>query len=152
MLKTACGMVAAKRVAGSTEGATAGIPERWVSILSGELEWPALWGMYAAISEGRMYHSSSVWYESFVHLLSGQVLATRMIINGVVLYLLLGRADHPSAFGVHRPRTLNFEQDGIEKFAELSWANPSFNHFIRFSRVGKYDGPPPDWPAWAREG
>jgi hypothetical protein len=152
MLKTTCGMVAAGQVTRDGVRVEPYIPEIWTSILMGKAEWPPLWGFYSAVPMGATYHSSSFSYRTMSRPETGHVLAAEMILNGVALYLLLGRPDVPSAWGVYRPRTLVFEQGSVEKFIEISWRNPGFNNYLRITRVGKYDGPPPDWPHWAREG
>jgi hypothetical protein len=152
MLKTVCGMVAARAVArgGVRSGAT--IPDTWVSILAGEQDWPRLWGMYVAVPTGVTYHYSSFGFKPFTHPDTRQVLAAELTINGFVFYVVLGRPDTPSAWGRYRPRTLIFERDGVEKFIELSWSDPRPQQYIKFSRGASYSGPPPDWPDWAREG
>lgn len=152
MLKTTCGMVAAKQTARDGVNYNSDISEVWVSILSGQASWPALWGLYAAVPTGVAYHSSSFSFRPFTHPGTGRVLATEMILNGMMFYLLLGRPDSPSAWGVYRPRTLILEQDAVQKFIEISWLDTRYDEYIRFSRVGKYDGPPPDWAPWAQEG
>ena len=152
LLKTTCGMVAAGQVARDGVRLEPYIPEIWTSILTGKAEWPPLWGFYAAVPMSATYHSSSFSYRPMSHPEMGHVLAVEMILNGVALYLLLGRPDIPARWGVYRPRTLVFEQGSVEKFIEISWRNSGFNNYLRFTRVGKYDGPPPDWPLWARDG
>ena len=109
-------------------------------------------GSLAAVPAGVTFHSSSFSFRPMTHPVTGRVLAVELIFNGVVLHLLLGCPDVPSAWGIYRPRTLIFEQHAVEKFIEISWTKPEFNEYIRFSRVGKYDGPPPNWPRWARNG
>lgn len=152
MLKTVCGMVAAQAVARDGVQLEATIPDSWVSILTGEQDWPRLWGMYVAVPKGIAYHYSSFWFKPFLHPDTGQVMAAELTINGIVCYLLLGRPDRPSAWGIHRPRTFIFERDGVEKFIEVSWRDPRLQQYLTFSRGPSYSGPPPDWPDWAREG
>ncbi len=152
MLKTTCGMVAAGQTARDGTSLNSDIPEAWVSILSGQTRWPALWGLYVAVPTDVVYHSVSFSFRPFTHPKTGQVLATEMILNGVTFYLVLGQPDAPSGWGIYRPRTLVFEQSAVEKFIEISWRDSRFSEYIRFSRVGKYDGPPPGWPLWAQEG
>lgn len=150
MLKTVCGMVAAKAVARSGVPSGATIPDAWVSILAGEQDWPRLWGMYVAVPTGATYHYPSFGFKPFSHPETAQVLAAELTINGFEFYVLLGRPDTPSAWGRYRPRTLIFERDGVEKFIEMS-CDLRHQHYLSYSSIGSYRGPP-DWPEWAREG
>ena len=152
MLKTTCGMVAAGQTARDGTSHKTDIPEVWVLIMAGQARWPALWGLYVAVPTDVAYHSVSFSFRPFTHLKTEQILATEIILNGVTFYLVLGQPDTPSDWGIYRPRTLVFEQSAIEKFIEISWQDSRFSTYIRFSRAGKYDGSPPDWPLWAQEG
>jgi hypothetical protein len=152
MLKTVCSTVAAKQAGRGGVALDAEISEKWVSILLGDEDWPPGWGLYVAPPAGKMYHSSSFSFMPLTRSDTGQVVAAQLILNGVAFYLMLGRPDDPTAWGVYRPRTLIFEQHAVEKFIEISWLDDTYDRQIRFSRVGKYDGPPLDWPLWAREG
>jgi hypothetical protein len=152
MLKTVCSMVGGKQVGRGGVARDTEISEKWVSILLEDEDWPPGGGFYAALPSGATYHSSSFSFMPLTHSATGQVVAAQLILNGVSFYLMLGRPDDPTAFGVYRPRTLIFEQHAVEKFIEISWLDDTYEQHIRFSRVGKYDGPPPDWPLWAREG
>lgn len=153
MLKTVCGMVAARAVARNGERSRATVPDIWVSILAGEVDWPRNWGMYAAAPPGGVtYHYSSFGFQPFLHPETGQVLAATLTINNFTFHLILGHPDAPSAVGVYRPRTLIFEREGVEKFIEISWNDPRLQRYVTLTRSGSYSGPPPDWPEWAREG
>jgi hypothetical protein len=152
MLKTVCSMVAGRQTARGGTALNAEISTKWVSILSGDEDWPPAWGLYVALPVGPMYHSSSYSFMPLTRSDTAQVVAAQLILNGLAFYLMLGRPDDPTAWGVYRPRTLIFEQGGVEKFVEISWVDDIYDRQIKFSRIGKYDGPPPDWPLWAREG
>lgn len=152
MLKTVCGIVAAKAVARGGVRSNATVSDTWVSILAGERDWPRLWGIYVAVPTGVAFHYESFSFKPFSHPETEQVLAAELTINNFVFYILLGRPDSTSAWGTYRPRTLIFERDGVQKFIEMSWCDPRLQRYVAFSRYGSYSGPPPGWPDWAREG
>jgi hypothetical protein len=152
MLKTVCGMAAAGQLARGGDKLKLDVPDPWVSILSGESDWPPMWGLYAAHPAGVAYHSSSFLVEPITGRDTEEILAVRMAMNGVTFHLLLGRPDNPAVFGIYRPRTLIFRQDEIQKFAEISWHNNRFQQYLMLTRVGTYDGPSPAWPYWAQGG
>lgn len=152
MLKTVCGVAAAGLVVDDGVRLKHDIPEFWPYILFGDGDWPYQWGLYASVSEGVVHHSSSFWYRPIDNADTGKIAAAQLIMNGVSFTLMLCHPKDPSAWGIYRPRTLIFEQGGIEKFVEICWIDGRFDTGIRFSRTGKRDGPPPNWPEWAQRG
>jgi hypothetical protein len=143
MLKTVCSMVAGKQAGRGGVPLDAEISENWISILLGDEDWPSGWGLYTALPSGVAYHSVSFSFMPVTRTDTGQVVAAELILNGVAFYLVLGRPDDPTVWGVYRPRALIFEQLGVEKFIEISWLDDTYDQHIRFSRIGKYDGTPP---------
>jgi hypothetical protein len=146
LLKTLCSMVAGKQASRGGAPLDTKIPEKWVSILLGDEDWPPGWGLYTAPPSGVAYHSVSFSFMPVTRTDTGQGVAAELILNGIVFYLMLGRPDDPTAWGVYRPRTLIFEQHGVEKCIEISWLDDTYDQHLRFSRIGKYNGPPPNWP------
>lgn len=152
MLKTVCGMVAANQVAQQRIPLSIDIPVNWIQLLTGAVQWPPNWGLYITIPKKQTYHSISFEFIPKTHPETNQVLAADFVFHGLQFSLLLGTPDHPSAWGVYRPRTLIFRKDGVEKMIEVSWLDPSYNSYAEFTRTGTYAGEPPDWPEWARSG
>ncbi|MFB2839256.1 hypothetical protein ACE1CA_32600 [Aerosakkonemataceae cyanobacterium BLCC-F167] len=50
----------------------------------------------------------------------------------------------------YRPRTLQFTRGFVEKIIEITWLDQKYESFVKFNRIGTYDGDPPNWPEWAR--
>lgn len=150
MLKTVCGMVSSGQVAFGRVVESRQMAQVWVDVLYGACPWPEGWGLYFGGSD-RMYHSSSFSFLPMSQPASGRVMAADLEINGMRFRLALGKPDDPARFGTFRPRSLIFEQDGVKKYIELSWQDQNLQQLALLSRTGIYQGPPPDWPQWARE-
>lgn len=151
MLKTICGMAAAKQIARNKQALASPISRQLLEMLLGAREWPRFWGLYVKIPDGRIYHSTSFAFQPRTHPETNEVKAAEFVFHGFQFSLLLGNPKHPEAWGIHRPRTLYFTDGSIEKVIEVCWTQPKHTSFIKFERQGTYDGAPPDWPRWARE-
>jgi hypothetical protein len=152
MLKTVCGMVAAKQVSQDGNPVASKILETWPELLVDTTKWPPAWGLYATLPDKQIYHSRSFAFVAKTRPDNYNVLAAEFVLHGIQFSLVLGKPNQPAARGIYRPRTLRFSNDAVEKLIEISWESSIYNEYLLFTRVGKYDGPPSDWPEWARNG
>jgi hypothetical protein len=145
MLKTVCGIVASRHVAGGRIVRNGIVSAAWVDVLFGKRPWQTPLGMYAAPE--KMYHSSSFSFQPQTLPKTGEVILAEMRLNGFGFLLLLTKTDNPATLGLHRPRTVIFKQGAVVKFLELSWQDFRYRNFVEFTRAGTYDGPSPAWPS-----
>ena len=150
LLKTACGMLSAGKFGVDGEAISQPLPEKWVRILWSLKNWPKYWGLCIPIKK-IAYHSDRLSVVPLTNPKNNEVLAVKLEINGLPINLVLSTLDNPEALGTYRLQTLVFHQKGINKYLELSWQNPEHNDYVLFDRQTPYDGPPPDWPEWAKE-
>jgi hypothetical protein len=145
MLKCLLGLTFSKNFSGCMK------PE-CVDVLYGRAEWPPGWGLYLALtSPTTLYHSDSLWIETGMGD-DGIIRAASFIIRGLPFLFSMGRPDNPEAVGVWRPSRLVAEDGRVEKIIEFSWCVPNSGQTLSISRKGSYDGLPPDWEAWERNG
>jgi hypothetical protein len=141
LLKVTCGLVAAGAIGDED------VPDRWKGMLAGG-EWPEGWGMYLGGPDSTpQVLAREVLIETKVQASTKRILAVRFSMFGVVVWLLLGRPDHPQAFGVHRPRGIIFHGPNGERRVEFAWPVPS-DQAVIYTRVGGHAGYPPHWHGW----
>ena len=140
LLKVLCGLTAGPGV-GNGE-----VSEKWKPLLLGEA-WPDGWGLYIPGLSGPRVLAQELSVETRVHPETGVILAAQFSVAGVVLWLLLGRPDHPSAFGNYRPRGLIFQHLREEKRVELVWPFET-NVAVYYRKIGSNDLAPPQWDGW----
>jgi hypothetical protein len=145
MLKCVLGLAVSKNIAGCVK------PE-CADVLYGRVEWPPGWGLYLALTAPTtLYHSDSLVIEPGMGA-DGIIRKANFIIRGLPFVLSMGRPDNPEAVGAWRPFRLIAEDGRVEKIIEFSWGVPNSGQTLRITRRGSYDGPPPDWAAWERNG
>jgi len=124
-----------------------------VDLLFANIPWPEGWGLYFSDSSAKpIHHSASFLIETRVDLARGLVLAADFVIRGVPFTLCLGKPDNPASFGLFRPEAIVFRHGQCEKVLVLSWLGGPMSPVILLERSGTYDGPPPDWKEWERNG
>jgi len=144
MLKTTCGLVKGGHLGKDGIPLKAEVKDIWIDILYGKISWPNSWGLYVSTSTETIHHSKLFGFLPMTHPTTHELIAVDMLINNFKFYLLLGNPDNPAAVGIHRPRTLIFKQNNVQKYIELSWQDKSLDKFILFERKGTYDGKPPN--------
>jgi hypothetical protein len=145
MLKCALGLVFSKSIAGCLK------PE-CVDVLYGRVEWPPGWGLYLGLTAPTtLYHSDSLVIEPGMGA-DGIIRRINFIIRGLPFVLSMGLPDNPEAVGAWRPLRLIAEDGRVEKIIEFSWGVPHSSQTLRITRRGSYDGPPPNWATWERNG
>ncbi len=124
-----------------------------VDILFGRSAWPAGWGLYFSDTQDNpIYHTNSLLIEILVAPDIGLLLAARFYIQGLPFVLVLGKPDNPRSAGVWRPCEVAFKSPTSEKKIVFSWDAERCGGPIELTCVGRYDGPPPIWKKWEREG
>jgi len=151
MLKTTLGMIAARQIRTKTNVALPEINSVFIDILYGRSEFPEKAGMYFTPTE-TTHHIPSFSFLPKTHPQTGAVLAAELTFNNFIFNLLLATPDYPEHWGIHRPRTLIFRDEGkrVDKTIEISWASQEYQQFALLKRRGTYDGYPPNYPDWAR--
>lgn len=145
MLKCLLGMTAS----GSLK-ATAHLKPECLSLLFNNMEWPEGWGLYFKIPNQPIYHSGSFLIETKINPANGLILAAEFYIRGMPFTLCMGRPDNPRSFGIHRPKEIIFESSACKKILKLAWP-AAYGESVTLSRVGTYDGPPPNWKEWEKK-
>jgi hypothetical protein len=115
--------------------------------------WPEAWGLYwRAEPSSRVYHSHSLAIETVLHPTNRVILLATFTIRGLPLALCLGKPVDKNAFGIWRPPAIVFRGPSQEKRLILQWDGKHATDAIFLDRAGTYDGPPPNWKHWEREG
>ena len=124
-----------------------------IDLLFGNINWPEGWGLYFRVfADAPLYHSDSLLIETQVDLARQLILAARFTIRGLPMVLCLGKPDIPENMGMFHPEAIIFRSGTCEKVLALSWASGPKSAAILLERVGTYDGPPPNWQEWERNG
>jgi hypothetical protein len=146
MLKAALGGVESDNLGGT-------LKIECLDILFGRQPWPTTWGLYFEGHLGATFHhSDSFILETLWDEATQRILAVRFVVRGFPFCLLLGVPDDPSKVGAHRPGTIVFARGKRERRAVLTWTARPQAPSVRMERTGSYDGAPPTWEDWAREG
>lgn len=147
MVKSLLGMSASKNLK-STK-----LKPECLDLLFANIEWPEGWGLYfSATSAKPMHHSASFLIETRVEPSQELIFAADFVIRGVPFLLCLGRPDNPASFGLFRPEAIVFKHEQCEKVLVLSWLGGPQSGVVLLNRAGTYDGAPPDWKEWERNG
>lgn len=145
LLKAMIGGISSRNITGS-------LPEHCVDLLYGISPWPAGTGLYLRATTGNtIYHSDSFQFQVTHIEQTGQVAIFDFVIRGLPLRLVLAEPAIRLENGIYRPRRLVFSRDTHARTLEMSWADPLLDATVPLFRQRSYDGPPPDWPAWARK-
>lgn len=124
-----------------------------VDLLFANIDWPEGWGLYFSASSAKpIHHSASFLIETLVDAARGVILAAKFVIRGVPFVLCLGKPDNPASFGLFRPEAIVFRNGQCEKVLALSWLKGPKSPVILLERSGTYDGAPPEWKEWERNG
>lgn len=106
--------------------------------------WPLGWGLYVAIPQTEIYHSSSFELTPLSNPTTNELLALNIKFNGIEMNFLMGKPNHVSAFGVHRPGQLTFEKMGVKSNIIFNWPKQKIGQSITYSYAGSYSGTSPD--------
>ena len=124
-----------------------------VDLLFANIGWPEGWGLYLSASPAKpIHHSASFLIEPRVDPARGLILAANFVIRGVPFVLCLGKPDNPASFGLFRPEAIVFRHGQCEKVLVLSWLGGPKSPVVLLERAGSYDGAPPEWKEWERNG
>lgn len=147
MVKCLLGLTVSKNISSTIQ-----VPE-CVNLLFANMEWPEGWGMYFSASPGKLiHHSASFAIETRVDPSRNLILAADFVIRGIPFVLCLGKPDNPSGVGLLRPEAIVLRHGQCEKVLVLSWLGGPRNPAVLLERSGTYDGQPPDWKEWERNG
>jgi hypothetical protein len=85
--------------------------------------WPENWGLYISLSSKSKVLATEFGVETLVNPNTNKTCAAKFRVTGVDFNLLVGRPDHPSAWGIFHPQGLIFRREHDEKRIQLRWAN-----------------------------
>lgn len=124
-----------------------------LDILFGRKSWPGGWGLYTAASLGdTVYHSNSLLIESLINPTNKMLTAARFFIRGIPFLLFLGKPNNPKKIGLRRPGKIIFESLKCTKTLKLSWGPTHQGKSLKLTRRGTYEGNPPNWKEWEKNG
>lgn len=103
--------------------------------------------MYVAQPAGPQVLVKEVYIETKVHPVTGHILVASFRLAGVAFYLLLGRPDHPQAFGIHRPRGIIFRLPDEGRDVEFLWPFHTEAAVI-YTKLDQTGAEPPHWADW----
>lgn len=147
MLKCLLGLTASKNLMTTT------LKPECMDLLFGDIDWPEGWGLYfSALVAAPIYHSSSFLIETQVDPARQLILAATFAIRGLPFMLCLGKPDTPEKIGMFYPEAIVFRSATCEKVLALSWVGGPKSPAILLERSGTYNGPPPNWREWERNG
>jgi hypothetical protein len=150
MLKTVCGMVASGQLAMQGKKKDVPLKREWVDILYNNHSWPEHWGMYFKDPEHKTISKfKSISVQPLTG--AGELKAAEFSINEFKFYLVLGKPDHPRAWGRYRPRTMIFSQNGVKKYIEICGQNNAYQNYVDLKRIGTTASEPPDWEQWMKQ-
>lgn len=130
-----------------------GLKAECVDLLYGRMEWPENWGLYFQSTAGQpIYHSGSFLIETRIDPAKGLILAVEFVIRGLPFLLCLGKPSNPELLGVWRPAAITFKSSTCEKTLSLSWDGDKHGAPVGLKRIGVYEGPPPNWKEWEKNG
>jgi hypothetical protein len=150
MLKTVCAMVASSQLATQGQKNEVQLKKKWVDILYDNHSWPEYWGIYFKIPADK---TISKWKSISIQPVTeaGELKAAEFSINEFKFYLILGKPDNRRAWGIYRPRTIIFSQNGVKKYIEICWQNNAYQNYVDLTRVGTTASKPPDWKEWMKQ-
>lgn len=146
MLKCIVGLSASKNVTSHPK------PE-CIDLLFGRMDWPEHWGLYFSMGASTpIYHTDSLLIETRIDANRSLMLAADFFIQGFPFTLLMGEPSDPKAFGIWRPGHLVFQSPAATQTIRLAWQRDGSSELVSLTRTGTYDGHPPNWKDWERDG
>jgi hypothetical protein len=145
MLKCLLGLSASGNITGAMK------PE-CLDLLFARRAWPQHWGLYFSMAQEPIYHTDSLLIETLTDPRGTLILGSRFYIQGLPFLLLLGTPGNPNAFGIWRPNRLIFKLPSTERALHLNWDSEGSGSPVVLTRSGTYDGSPPSWKDWERNG
>ena len=137
----------------STSGNIKSTPKpECLDLLFARRDWPEHWGLYFSMSREPIYHTDSLLIETLTDPTGSLILAAKFFIQGLPLILLLGKPGDPASFGIWRPEKWVFKFSGSEKTLRFIWDGGTCGPPVILNRAGSYDGHPPNWKDWERNG
>jgi hypothetical protein len=131
----------------------AGLKPECVDLLFKRQRWPEAWGLYFAnVGSNPIYHTDSFLIETLTTPDRTVVLAARFYIQGLPFLLILGKPDEARSFGVRHPSEIVLRSAVRERTLRLSWEDGQLGEPVSLTRAGSYDGYPPSWNDWERDG
>ncbi len=150
MLKTACAFIASNQITENGKKIHCKLKDIYLAILFEDEPFPDHWGMYYKIPADKIiqkYHSIS--FRSMTA--NGELLAAEFLVNNFIFYLLLGKPDNPSAFGIYRPRGIQFAKGNIKKCIEICWQDNKYNEGVFMERVATAHDAPKEWDEYLKK-
>jgi hypothetical protein len=146
MLKCLLGLTVSKNISSQLK------PE-CAEVLFGRMGWPDHWGLYFPVETSTpIDHTDSLLIQTRVDQARSLILAADFLIQGVPLTLVLGKPDNPAAFGIWRPGQIIFKSSTGTLLVNLSWQDRCSGQPVTLTCTGTYDGHPPNWKEWERNG
>jgi hypothetical protein len=145
MLKCLLGLTVSKNIGSELK------PE-CTDILFGRADWPDQWGLYFPVGAAPIYHTDSLLIQTRLDQARSLILAADFFIQGMPLTLVMGKPGDPNTFGIWRPCQLVFKSPSATQLISLSWQGNGSGEPVVLSRTGTYDGHPPNWKDWEKDG
>ena len=98
--------------------------------------WPDGWGLYVLPPSEKTIFSQDLFWETKINPQTGDLLAARFIVAGVEFWLILGKPDHPEAFGFFRPRGLVFQNADLTRKIGFKWLTDHSDKAVIYTKVG----------------
>lgn len=145
MLKCLLGMSTSKNI-------SAPMKEECASILSTRTPWPEHWGLYFDSGLAPISHTESLLIETYVGGADNKIVLARFLLQGLPFKLLLGQPNDPALVGIWRPGLIRIRTGSKTKKIKVQWPDGGIGRFVELTRQGSYDGAPPNWQPWQRDG
>jgi len=141
MLKTLCGLVAAKQLKHYESQPL----QDWVSILYGVTPWPPGWGLYLHAVD--FQHERHLRIETFRDQ-DHQINLVHFPVNNLGLCFAMPKSQNgfKSVQKLYRPSYIHFRNGTIRKSLILTWENSMDKSFVEFTRSGQTSEEAPGWP------
>jgi hypothetical protein len=123
------------------------IREEAISFLFDKKPLPHYWGLYLSWEENKNYFRSHLDFTPLTNPKDNTLMASLMRIGALKYYLLMGKPDNFSSFGVYHPKGIIFRSPFAIKRINFNWGSTKrSNSYIIQDFSGSYEGKPPDWP------
>jgi hypothetical protein len=148
ILKCILGLVSSGNLKGQT------LKPECLELLYRRIKWPADWGLYfrQPPAGDPSYHSDSFLIETGKIPESGLILTVTVAIRGFAMCLCLGKPSNPATFGLWHPDALVLKKGTSETAVCFDWEAPPSGQAFICNHAGTYDGPPPNWLEWEKNG
>jgi hypothetical protein len=124
-----------------------------IDLLFGRSDWPEQWGLYFSMgTSAPIYHTDSFLIQTRIDAARSLVLAADFFIQGMPFTLVMGKPGDPKTFGIWRPGQLVFKSPSATQLMNLSWQDKCSGEPVTLTRTGTYDGHPPNWKGWEKDG